>query len=43
METITQIEKQLVADELSLTTSLCLVRNGNAYVAESVFTWDGAI
>lgn len=42
METITQIKKQLVADELSFPTSLCFDENGTAYVAESGLPWDGA-
>jgi glucose/arabinose dehydrogenase len=42
MEVSTQVEKQLVVDELSFPTSLCFDENGNAYVAESGLPWDGA-
>lgn len=42
MKTITKVEKQMVAGDLSFPTSLCFDDSGVAYVAESGLPWGGA-
>lgn len=42
MEVSVQIEKQIIAEDLSFPTSLCFDKSGNAFVAESGLPWDGA-
>ena len=42
MESLVEIKKVLVAEELSFPTSLCFDSDGNTYVAESGLPWDGS-